>query len=441
MNILSIDFGTSSVKISVLNDKLSILHSVKVLYDMRVLNSDWVEMDAPLVFAAMIKGIQQLSQYANTIGVIAFDTFSPSMVFMDECGTPLYPLITHLDRRSKKQTQDILDRMGKEDFQRITGIQPFTGGASITTVMWLKENEPDIFRRTCKFGHLSTYIYKQLTGLWITDPTNASMTGLYQTTKWTTWSDEICGTFGIPMAKLPEIELSGTIAGHLTEKAALLCGLKQGIPVSVGSHDTTVAQVAAGNCNSGDVLDISGSNEMISILTDQPIVDDRYYLRNAITPGQWQIFAITASGLTIDWFRKEFYRDVDENTFYNTILGDVIDECIENELVRFRPYLAGDRQSLTPKRGGFTGLTLATTRNDLLAAILIGIHEPIINTIKICEQFMQLNHNIKMTGGMLSPKFIGLKGKLLPDYQFEIKLDGPIIANAMLALRGLEKLR
>ena len=438
MNILSIDFGTSSVKLSVLDERLNILDSVKVAYDIRVLNTDWVEMDAPDVFNAMIEGIRQLGEHASRIDVIAYDCFAPSMVFMDREGHPLYPLITHLDRRSKKQSQDILQVMGKERFQQITGIQPFTGGASITTAMWVKENEPEVFRKTFKVGHLVTYIYRQLTGRWITDPTNASMTGMYQTTQWSTWSDEICQTFGIPLGMLPDIELSGKIAGHLSAETASMCGLRAGIPVAVGAHDTTVAHVAAGNSMPGDVLDVSGSNEMISILTDQPIVDDRYYLRNAITPGQWQIFAITASGFAVDWFRKEFYRDLDETSFFKQELLEAI-EIVPETTARFLPYLAGDRQSMQPKKGGFSGLTLASTRQDMLASILIGIHEPIVDTIRICEQTMKLNSTIKLTGGMITPEFIRIKKMLLPGYDFEIKMDCPIIANAMLALENLKR--
>lgn len=439
MRVLSIDFGTSSLKASVLDEKLNILDSVKVPYGIKVFNGDWVEMDAEEIFKAMVEAIKKLSQHSNLIGVIAFDTFSPSMVFMDENGDPLRPLIAHLDRRSKKQTQDILDIMGKERFQSITGIQPFTGGASITTVMWIMENEPELFKKTHKFGHLNTYIYRKLTGKWLTDPTNASMMGLYNTTKWTTWSDEICSTFKVPLAKLPDIELAGAIAGNLNAETAKLCGLRQGIPVAAGSHDTTVAHEAAGNTKPGDILDVSGSNEMISILTDKPIVDDRYYLRNAMTPGQWQIFAITASGFVVDWFKKEFYKDIDDNTFFNTEITEAIKNNIENTSVGFLPYLAGDRQSLTPKKGGFTGMTLETTRRDLLAAILRGIHEPIVNTINICENFMTLNKTLKLTGGMLTPEFISIKKKLLPGFNFEMKSDCPIISNAIVAIRNLSK--
>ena len=439
MNILSVDFGTSSVKLSVVDEQLNILDSAKVSYQIRVTNGDWIELDGDVVFDAMLEGIRKLSAYAGSIGVIGFDTFSPSMTFMDEDGSALHPVLTHLDRRSKAQTQEILQVMGKDAFQKITGIQPFTGGASVTSVLWMKENRPDVFDRAYRLGHLNTYIYKRLTGVFATDPTNASMTGMYNTVTGNGWSKEICSTFGIPMEKLPEIVQSGSILGGLKKEVADACGLKEGTPVAFGGNDAATAQIGAGNRRSGEILNISGSSEMVSILSDTPKVNDKYYLRCSATPGLWQIFAITASGFAIDWFREEFYKDMDARTFFDKEMPDVIAHNLNTTEVGFLPYLAGDRQSLEPKRGAFTGLTLQATRKDFLAAIFLGIHEPILQTIRLAEEFLTLDKTIKLTGGMVDDAFLSIKHKLFPDYRFQVKLDCPVLGNAVLAMEGLKK--
>ena len=439
MNILSVDFGTSSVKLSVVDEQLNILDSAKVSYQIRVTNGDWIELDGDVVFDAMLEGIRKLSAYAGSIGVIGFDTFSPSMTFMDEDGNALHPVLTHLDRRSKAQTQEILQVMGKDAFQKITGIQPFTGGASVTSVLWMKETRPDVFDRAYRLGHLNTYIYKRLTGVFATDPTNASMTGMYNTVTGNGWSKEICSTFGIPMEKLPEIVQTGTILGGLKKEVADACGLKEGTPVAFGGNDAATAQIGAGNRRSGEILNISGSSEMVSILSDTPKVNDKYYLRCSATPGLWQIFAITASGFAIDWFREEFYKDMDARTFFDKEMPDVIAHNLNTTEVGFLPYLAGDRQSLEPKRGAFTGLTLQATRKDFLAAIFLGIHEPILQTIRLAEEFLTLDKTIKLTGGMVDDAFLSIKHKLFPDYRFQVKLDCPVLGNAVLAMEGLKK--
>ena len=440
MYILSADFGTSSIKMAILDKNANIVETTKVEYQYHVFNQDWVELDINQVFNAMVKGIKNLSKYQNDIDVIAYDTFSPSMVFMNKDGEALYPIITHLDRRSKKQTTKILNEMGKETFQSITGTQPFTGGASITTVLWMMENMPDLFKKTYKFGHLNTYIYHKLTGCWATDPTNAAMMGMYETTKWGTWSKEIYKTFSIPENKLPDIFNAGTIIGVLNKKMAELTGLHEGIPVVLGSNDVATSQIGAGNINEGDILNISGSSEMISIISDKPIVSDSYYLRNAITPGKWQIYATTLGGFAIDWFRKEFYRDQDINYFFDVEFPNVIRNNINETNVKFLPYLVGDRQSLIPKKASFTGITLDTKREDLLAAILLGVHEPILKTIELTNKFMKHNKTIKLTGAMNNSSFINVKRELFKnfDFDFVIKEDCPIIGNAILALQALK---
>ena len=438
MYVLSVDFGTSSMKMAILDKDTNIVDTTKIEYQYHVFNQDWVELDINQVFNAMVMGIKNLSKYINDIDVIAYDTFSPSMVFMDKDGEALYPIITHLDRRSKKQTTEILNKMGKETFQRITGTQPFTGGASITTVLWMKENMPDLFNKTYKFGHLNTYIYHKLTGCFATDPTNAAMMGLYETTKWGTWSKDIYKTFGISESKLPDIFNAGTVIGVLNKKMAQITGLKEGIPVVLGSNDVATAQIGAGNTKEGDILNISGSSEMISIISDKPIVNDCYYLRNAITPGKWQIYATTLGGFAIDWFRKEFYKDLDINYFFNVEFPKVLQKNIDQTTVKFSPYLVGDRQSLTPKKASFSGITLNTKREDFLAAILLGMHEPILKTIELTNEFMQHNKTIKLTGAMNNSTFINLKKKLFNGFDFVIKDDCPIIGNAILALQALE---
>lgn len=437
MKILVMDFGTSSIKLSILGEKYETLKTTKVPYELRIYNGDWAELDGTVLLKAMIDGIRNFGDLLDGIDLIGFDNFSPSMAFMDSDGNPICPIFTHLDRRSKKQTQDILAIMGKEKFQSITGIQPFTGGASITSVLWTKENREEIFRKTCRLGHINTFIYKKLTGIWLTDPVNASMTGIYETITRHGWSQEICGTFGIPTNLLPEITEAGTVAGSLCKEAAILCGLKEGIPVALGTNDAATAQVGAGNTKAGAILNISGSSEMISVLTASPRIDDRYYLRCAATPGLWQIYATTAGGFALDWFRKEFYRDIDEKEFFALEFPRVIDEFLDKTLVRFLPYLMGDRQSLTSKKGAFTELTLETKREELLAAILLGIHEPIKMVIEAAETFMKPERMIKLTGGMIDTSFLRAKQRLFKNYQFEIIPDCPIVGSAILAMNGL----
>lgn len=436
MNILSIDFGTSSVKTSVLDESYRVLGFSKADYDFRVLDMDRVELDLDLLVKASLECMERLDEYRSSIEAVGYCTFSPSLVVMDNKGNGLYPVITHLDRRSRKQSAHIVKVMGKSIYQNITGVLPFAGGVSLTSLLWMKENEPDRFGKTFKIGHLNTYVYRMLTGQWATDPTNASMMGLYETVSSKGWSSEICKAFDIPEGILPPIHAAGTALAGLSREAARAFGLKEGIPVVLGSNDAATAQIGADNTSSGDMLNIAGSSEMISIITDTPRINDQYYLRNAITPGKWQVYATTIGGFAIEWFRKEFYRDMEKDAFFSEELPRVIETRLGASSVRFLPYLAGDRHSLRKKRGGFTGLTLESSRDDLLAAILLGIQEPIAKTISLAEDFVDLKDTLKVTGGMTTDVYISLKRKVFSDFRLETIDNCPTLGNAKLALQA-----
>jgi sugar (pentulose or hexulose) kinase len=210
--------------------------------------------------------------------------------------------------------------------------------------------------------------------------------------------------------------------------------------VALGTNDAATAQIGAGNTRAGAVLNISGSSEMISILTDTPRTDERYYLRCSATPGLWQIYATTAGGFALDWFRKEFYRDMGDRAFFEEELPRAAGQfSAGGSGVEFLPYLSGDRQSIVPKKGAFTGLTLETRREDLLAALLRGMHDPIRQVLSICEGFMPLETTIKLTGGMIDRSLLKIKECLFPAYRFEAASECMIVGSAMLALEGMQK--
>lgn len=438
MYTLSVDFGTSSVKASIVDNELNVLKSAKREYYYIILDNEGVELDAEAVFKAFLDAISDLKEYLPKVEAFCYDTFSPSLVLMNSEGDPISKIITHLDRRSRAQTKYICDSFGASEFRKITGILPFSGGVTITSILWLIENAPEIFNKAYKIGHLNTYIYKKLTGIWTSDPVNASMMGIYNTVLQNGWSDEICNTFNIPMNLLPPINNAGVVLGYLTKEISSLTGLKEGIPVAVGSNDAATAQIAANNENEGDILNISGSSEMISIISEKPIVNPSYYLRCAVTPGKWQFYAITIGGFAIEWFKNNFCLELTKQQFFDQFLPNTIKRGTSNGII-FEPHLAGDRQSLDKKYGSFNNLTLKSTKEDMLYALLVGTHQPVINTINISRQFISLNPIIKLTGGLIDENYISLKKRILPDFEYKAFKNGPIIGNVKLLNKGLKR--
>lgn len=436
MYLLSIDFGTSAVKLSVADETGRVLGWAKEGYPYLLLPGEKVEMSPGALWDALFAAASRLDEgLRSRVEMLCYDTFSPSPVFLDEAGELVYPnIITHMDRRSRPQSAQIDRLVGKDAYMNISGIYPFPGGCSAMTFLWFLQNEPEVYRRTCRLGHLTTYIHKQFTGEWMVDLVNASMMGLYETTTQRGWSGELIRALGLKESWFGEIVCPGTPLGRLLPGMAARLGLRPGIPVAAGTNDVAAAQMGAGNSRPGQMMNTTGSSEMVSILTDKPAVNPEYYLRNSALPGIWQIYATTAGGFAVDWFYKEFCREMSREEFY-AYVDNVIEECLEDESVTFDPYLTGDRQSLEKRTGAWHGLTLEATRDKMLAAMLRSMQGVLGKAIRQAARVQDLDRVIKISGGMATPAYQKLKQRELPGFSFQVVDDCPILGNVALALR------
>lgn len=431
--ILSLDFGTSALKASILDTDLKTLQSEKEEYPYVLLPGEKVEMEPGEVMRAMKETCGRLDKaLRDNVGMLCYDSFSPSLVLMDEEGKPLHNIVTHMDRRSRKESEYICEKMGKERYQAIVGVFPFTGGVSLTSLLWFMKESPELIARVRRIGHLPTYFHKLLTGIWAVDFVNASMMGLYETVKQGDWSDEILDVFDIPRDWLSPIHMPGESLGKLLPAIAAEIGLPEGIPVTMGTNDVVAAHAGAGNDRAGQILNTAGSSDMVSILTDKATLHPQYYVRNAGVRGLWQIYATTSGGFAIEWFYNEFCRDMDKDHFFATFLPEAL-ACREGNPVAFAPYLAEDRQSLERRTASWTGLTLASTRKQMLAALLDSMQTVLADTVAYAAQTTRMDPNIKVTGGMTADAVMRLKAENFPSYAFELKDDCPILGNAILA--------
>jgi sugar (pentulose or hexulose) kinase len=454
MLILSADFGTTSLKLAVLDERLNILASRRLEYGCTIEGGGRVEIEAEKVLSAFIRGVRSLDDYAEKIEALSPCTFCPSLVAMDGEGKSLFPVITHLDRRSVEQARRALKIVGKDAFLDINGNLPFPGGISLTSILWLRDTHPEIYGKTRVFGHFNTYLHRAIAGRFVIEPTNASFTGLYETLKWGGWSEKLCGALGVDARKLPEIELSDALAGGLTKNAAALTGLREGIPVVMGANDSSSAAYGAGVVDNGSILNISGSNEIITIALDRPLVHEKMYLRTHVIRGKWLCLAITAGGGALEWFRREFCREMSSEAFYGEYLAEFVrrrpggeragDGTGEGGLfpragsgVHFSPYLAGDRHRIEQRKASFRGITLASRREDFLQAILEGILEPMRMVLDLYGVKVDLKREIALTGGLAGSVPLGLKERMFGNYRFRSVPEAAALGNGKLALDAL----
>ena len=436
MIALSLDFGTSSIKAGLVDEAGNLLGATaSAPYAYQLLPGEKVELREKDMLDAMVLAVSRLDpELRARADYLCYDTFSPSLVLLDEDGKLLTDgIITHLDRRSRAYSRVVDKVFGNIPYLNTTGFLPFAGGCSLMTLLWFKDHEPERFSQARHVGHLPTYLYHLFTGRFAVDRVNASMLGVYSTVKDTGWSEDILSAFDLPKHAFGDICQPGTILGRLADHWAEIFGVKKDLPVALGTNDMAAAQVGAGNRRSGCVLNVAGSSDMIGILTDTPAVSTHYYLRCSADAGLWQMYSTTAGGFALDWFHEQFCRELTDKGDFYQMVADVLSEAGDQKAKStFLPYLSGDRQSLRKKTGAFNGLTLGSTREDMLLALMHGIQSVLWDTFQRAGEVTKLEPVIKITGGMVNPAYLKLKSLYFDPYRFEEIQNCPLRGNALL---------
>ena len=436
--ILAIDVGTQSLRACILDRELSVLERQQIQYTPKVISRDKVEIEAEILWDALVQASSKLN-LKDRISVVTFSTLCPSLIPMNADGLPLRPIILHLDRRSYRQAQWALGKVGEDAFLNIAGNLPIPGGISVTSLLWVRDHEPEIYsQKGVCFGHAVTFFLKRLTGRFLIDPSNASFTGLYDTVGYGDWHERLYEPLGIERDKLPEVLMSTELAGELTDVSARTLGLPKGIPVNIGANDTTCATVGAGVTQNGDIMNTSGTVEILVLCLSKPIVSRNHLLRTHAYPGRWlAIRTVGAGGASLEWFRNNFCKEMTKETFYEEYLKEVLTPNKMPE-ARFQPYLTGDRHRIKRKSGAFTRMTLNTNRDDLLLALAHGIIAFQIESISEWKKKTTLSSKIYHVGGGAKDAYTGYKQNILKGFHFEQLGETTLAGAAKLAVEALK---
>jgi xylulokinase len=436
--ILAIDVGTQSLRACIIDSEFSLLERQQVPYTPQVISRDKVEIDAEILWDALVEACSKL-KLKDRVSVVTFSTLCPSLIPMDADGRPLRPIILHLDRRSYRQAQWALQKVGEDTFLNIAGNLPIPGGISATSLLWVRDYEPEIYskKKVC-FGHAITFFMKRLTDRFLIDPSNASFTGLYDTVGYGNWDERLYRPLEIERNKLPEVLMSTKLAGELMDNAARTLGLPKHIPVNIGANDTTCATVGAGVTQNGDIMNTSGTVEILAMCLSKPLVSRNHLLRTHAFPGRWLAMrTVGAGGASLEWFRNNFCKEMTKEAFYEEYLKKVLSPNKMPES-RFYPYLTGDRHRIKRKSGAFTRMTLNTDRDDLLLALAHGIIAFQIESISEWKKKTKLSSKIYHVGGGASDAYTAYKQSILKDFRFEQLGETTLDGAAKLAVHALK---
>ena len=444
MNILSVDVGTTAMKIGVFQedgDDLKCVRQESRDYTINTYNDGlFSDIEPEKWQKAFADGCRAMSDLMTEIDVIALSGTTPGLTAMDQNGNAVYPAILMLDQRSRPQARHIIDTIGIDTLLNATANMPVAGGCSLASILWIRENEPDIYKRTYVFGHSNTFMAKWLSDAFAMDPSSASLTALYNTVKNDlTWNEEIVRNFDLSLDRLPQLIPAYESTGRLKNQLASDLGLKKRPPVLIGGNDAVLAAYSVGIKEQGEIFNINGTCEITMICLPQCFPSTNYNIRTHVLPDRWfSFYVMNAQGKAFEWFKGLFCSELTNEAFFNDFMPAAIDKWLDKDSgVTYVPYLMGSRYSLKPLKAEFLGLTQETSREELLTALVRGLCEYQRENLEEISSKISLKEEILLSGGAVNPALIRAKTKWMKSCTYVFETESSLKGAALLGQKHL----
>ncbi len=413
--LLAHDLGTSGNKATLFTTDGRLVDSRVSAYETAYSNENWAEQDPADWWRAICESTRALLSGRDP-GEIAAVCFSGQMMgclCVDRHGLPLRNSIIYSDQRSEDQTRRLVERLSPEAVYRITGHRA-SPSYSVEKLMWVKEKQPEIYRRTFRMLNAKDYANFKLTGRMCTDYSDASGTNAFDISQ-RRWSPQIVEASEIDAGMLPEAVPSTAVIGEVTREAAKETGLAAGTPVVTGAGDGGCATVGAGSVDEGITYNYLGSSSWISTTTREPVWDasQRTFTFAHPVPGFYQpCGTMQTAGSAYSWLKQEICTaEAHEAEASGADPYELMNAAIESSPpgangVVFLPHLMGERSPRwNPKaKGAWIGVHLETRRADIMRAVLEGVSMNLEIILSVMKAFVPISE-ITLIGG-------GAKGRL-----------------------------
>jgi xylulokinase len=356
---------------------------------------------------AVGKALKKSGARADEVACVGFSGQMHGAVLLDAAGEVVRPALIWCDQRTEKQSREMTDQFGTERLIQLTCNPPLTN-FTLTKLLWVRENEPQLWARVRYIMLPKDYVRFRLTGDRAIDVADSSGTLMLDVAK-RAWSEEVLSGTGIEKSFLPALYESAEICGKLNAEGAAATGLKIDTPVVAGAGDQAAGAVGMGIVRAGAVSATIGTSGVAFAATDRPALDPRGRLHtfcHAI-PGRWHVMGVTqAAGLSLRWFRDTFgiSSTVASNANsdpYEFLSEEAATAPAGADGLLWAPYLMGERTPhLDPSaRGALVGITPSHRRAHIIRAILEGVAFSLKDSLSIFEELKVPVTKIRLGGG------------------------------------------
>jgi len=378
--IIAHDLGTTGNKASLHSDDGKMLQHCTVPYPAHFASGGVAEQNPMDWWEAVGQATKKLTQMANVsaneITGIGISGQMMGAIFLDENYNPTRDAIIWADFRAQKQSDYLIEKVGLEKAYKRLGHR-LNPTYSIAKVMWVRDNQPEVWSKTRHICIAKDFINHKLTNRFVTEPSDASSTNCFDQLN-LVWDEEMLKVADIPVSYFPEIVKSTSVIGGLTSAAADHLGLNVGTPVVAGGGDGPMAALGAGIISPTDgAYACMGSSSWVAVSTAKPLHDAkmRSMTWNHIVPNQFSPTAtMQAGGASLQWIVEDLMPASEKDRF-NILLGEAEKVSAADDGLYFLPHILGERSPYwnPSAAGAFIGLGRHHDRSYLVRAVLEGV--------------------------------------------------------------------
>ncbi|MFP3041125.1 xylulokinase [Treponema primitia] len=413
--LMGIDLGTSSLKVIIIDTKGVIQAESSKAYQFDSPVNGYAEQKTEVWWSACCECIRdalsRLNAPASEIRGISFSGQMHGAVLLDKDRNVIRPAILHCDARSGVEVQKI-NRIFTEKHLRDSQLNPVYTGFLLTSLVWVRDNEPELYGRV-RYAFLpKDFLKMMLCGELSTDYSDASGTLAYDI-QHNCWSKEVLNALDIPPEFFPECSASDHVAGRVSKKAAEATGLWEGTVVVNGGADQVMQAVGNGAIRPGQATVNIGTSGQVCFQSDRPIRNPGLSTNTfcAYRSGAWITMGATMSaGLAFKWF-----RNILPPGDYRALDGEIEKLHPGSGGLLFLPYLNGERTPhVNPNISGmFMGLNLNTSGTHMARAVMEGVTYALMQCIEVCGDLgLQAGELIASGGGARSPVWLQMQADI-----------------------------
>lgn len=434
--VISYDIGTTGVKTCLfeIDSAITLVSAAMEGYKLYIMPDGGAEQDPDEWWSAICSTTKTVFSKCDIkpeqIEGISFCSQMQGLVLVDKDGVPVHRAFSYMDQRAKKQLKEGIAYGFKIAGANITKLIPsllITGAVALSVkdpvwkYQWVRENEPENFKRVYKWLDVKEYIISRMTDRFVMTRDSAFATLLYDIRKGHEgWSKKICKILNVNPDHLAEIVECTDKVGGLTAKAAQELGLKPGTAVFGGGGDASLIGVGAGSVELGETHIYSGTSGWVSTVVDKSIVDTSAMIAAVLgaQKDRFNYFAeLETAGKCLEWVKDHLALDeigiflqkthVAESpeTVYTNLydyLSKVIDEIPAGSSgVIFTPWLHGNRCPFEDPnaRGMFFNVSLDVGKTELIRSVIEGVCFHLRWFLETEDKKIQTSSVVRFVGG------------------------------------------